>query len=311
MQNRPCVIQSDHSTFKQPETAIPKGNKMVYRERNNQDDDGKRRPSNKDSEYYRIDVVHDRKEQFSAENRSADKLEDRGADSDSRTSQRTTNNNNQEQINQAQVKPKLSFSVDSIMSSSSSSSERDSRAHGSQSVCTEHTSPSHPRENNNDSDIAESDSENVDIENVDSDSDDESHSYLDTPKYRDRHPSDDRSRSEDGHSMRNENDIQRLKEHQALERDARIHGTFSVDGLLRSAGSSRLEDMHAHRPPIASFLGGVSPVDMARWSQLAFPSMPGLSAPSFMNPSKYFLLESIFFVVSCFSHRMFGAVILS
>ena len=86
--------------------------------------------------------------------------------------------------------------------------------------------------------------------------------------------------------MRSENDIQRLKEHQALERDAPIHGTFSVDGLLRSPGANRLEDLHAHRPPIPSFIGGVSPVDMARWSQLAFPSMPGLSAPSFMNTSK-------------------------
>ena len=286
MQNRPCVIQSDHSAFKQPETLISKGSKMLCKERKNRDDDGKRRPSNKDSEDYRIDVVHDGKEQFSAESRSADKLEDRGADSDSRTSQRTTNNNNQEQINQAQVKPKLSFSVDSIMSSKSSSSERDSRAHSSKSVYPERTSPSHLRENN-DSDIAESDSENVDIENVDSESDDESHSYnFDTRKYRDRHPSDGRSRSEDGHSVRSENDIQRLKEHQALERDAPIHGTFSVDGLLRSQGANRLEDLHAHRPPIPSFIGGVSPVDMARWSQLAFPSMPGLSAPSFMNPSK-------------------------
>ena len=286
MQNRPCVIQSDHSAFKQPETVISKGSKMLCKERKNRDDDGKRRPSNKESEDYRIDVVHDRKEQFSAESRSADKLEDRGADSDSRTSQRTTNNNNQEQINQAQVKPKLSFSVDSIMSSKSSSSERDSRAHSSKSMCTEHTSPSHLRENITDSDIGESDSENVDIENVDSESDDESHGYLDTRNYRDRHPSHGRSRSEDDHSMRSENDIQRLKEHQALERDAPIHGTFSVDGLLRSPGANRLEDLHAHRPPIPSFIGGVSPVDMARWSQLAFPSMPGLSTPSFMNPSK-------------------------
>ena len=285
MQNRPCVIQSDHSAFKQPETIISKGAKMLCKERKDQDTDGKRRPSNQDSEDYRIDVVHDRKEQFSAENRSADKLVDRGADSDNRTSQKTTNKNKHEQINQAQVKPKLSFSVDSIMSSKSSS-ERDNLAHSSKSVCTEHTSSSHLRGNNNDSDIAESDSENVDIENVDSESDDESHSYLDAGKYRDRHPSDGRPRSEDGHSLRSENDIQRLKEHQALERDAPIHGTFSVDGLLRSPGSSRLEDLHAHRPPIPSFIGGVSPVDMARWSQLAFPSVPGLSAPSFMNPSK-------------------------
>ena len=281
MQNRPCVIQSDHSAFKQPETIISNGVKMLCKERKNQDDDRKRRLSKKANEDYRIDVVYERKEQFSAENRSADKLEDRGTDSDSTA----TNNNNYEQINQAQVKPKLSFSVDSIMSSKPSS-ERDSVAHSSQSVCTEHTSPSHLRENNNDSDIAESDSENVDIENVDSESDDESHSYLDTGKYRDRHPSDDRPRSEDDHSLRSESDIQRFKEHQALERDAPIHGTFSVDGLLRSPSAGRLEDLHAHRPPIPSFMGGVSPVDMARWSQLAFPSMPGLSAPSFMNPSK-------------------------
>ena len=285
MQNRPCVIQSDHSAFKQPETIFSKGAKMLCKERKNQVDDRKRRPSNKADEDYRIDVVHERKEQFSAENRSADKLEDRGTDSDSRASQKTINNNNHEQINQAQVKPKLSFSVDSIMSSKRSS-ERDSLAHSSQSVCTEHASPSHLRENNNDSDIAESDSENVDIENVDSESDDESHSYLDTGKYRDRHPSDDRPRSEDDHSLRRESDIQRLKEHQAIERDTPIHGTFSVDGLLRSPGAGRLEDLHTHRPPIPSFMGGVSPVDMARWSQLAFPSMPGLSASSFMNPSK-------------------------
>ena len=284
MQSRLCVTQShesDHSAFKQPETLISKGAKMLSKEKTGQDDDGKHRLSKK-GENSRIDVVHDRKEQSGGESRSTDKLEGRGAENDSRTNnQKITNNNNQEQARQAQMKPKLSFSVDSIMSSKSSH-DRDSHAHGSHSVYTEHTSSPERRENNDNHSDIESDSENVDIENVDSDSEDERQSYLD--KHSDRPPEDDKSRSVDELSLRNEEGFHRLKDHHA-DRDVPTHGTFSVDGLLRSPGAGRMEELH--RPPVPSFIGAVSPVEMARWSQLAFPSVPGLSSPSCMNHSKY------------------------
>ena len=280
MQSRPCVIQSDHSAFKQPETL--KGAKMLSKEKTSQSGAGKHRLSSRGGENSRTDGVHDRKEQFGAESRSTDKLEERGAENDSRTnSQRLTNNNQEQQARPAQVKPKLSFSVDSIMSSKSSS-ERDSHAHSSHSVYAEHTSSPEEKENNNNNSDTESDSENVDIENVDSDSEDDRQNYLNN-KYSDRHPGDDNSRSDQEHSTRSEQGTKRLKDPQA-DRDFPVHATFSVDGLLRSPGTGRVEELH--RPPIPSFMGAVSPVEMARWSQLAFPSIPGISSPSFMSHSE-------------------------
>ena len=228
--------------------------------------------------------VHSKEMSNSSRKLKLERSNNASVDNDDDGKQRVEENN-EELARHARAKPKLSFSVDSIMSSKSPS-KRDSLAQHSASVYPEHTTTSAAHREKNNTDI-ESDTENVDIENVDSDSEDER--GLDK-----RSPS---GLSMDSHRMEKDSsldpshpylglDVERAKAEAAGGR-----GAYSVDGLLASPGGSRGLREELPRPPLPSFLGAVNPVDMARWSQIAFPSM-GLPSPGFLNHSKWIFLHT-------------------
>ncbi len=182
----------------------------------------------------------------------------------------------------AQVKPKLSFSVDSIMSSRSPS-DRGARARSGRSVYAEHTSAASPAPTPEQNGLAtrtsvsdiDSDSENVDIENVDSDSDEE----KEFGDHVEDKPVEDSTKAQGA--------FLRLSEQDEKGEAQGRRGGFSVDGLLSPdapGSSSRLQGELPPRPPphhpgFLPFMGPVNPVDMARWSQFAFPSMASLTPP--------------------------------
>ncbi len=188
------------------------------------------------------------------------------------------------------VQPKLSFSVDSIISKPSVSPRRH------YSHVETHSGPASPGaahsglESGCSEDYSDTECDNVDIENLDSDVEsDPGQGHLEESG--DSGPHRDRDSGSDRLSPAHSPDTDPVRKPRPDYPDLQVPRSsgFSVDGILHSRARDS-EGRPLPGPPVMPPLFGSGPPDLVRWPPHAhFPSMPSFPSHPFMHRKYYFI----------------------